>query len=520
MPVNLLDLTDLQMADYAWTENHRRQDLTCLDRALSIQKRIDQFGWSLEQAATHMGMSRPAVSNSLRLLELPPEIQTAIQDGKISERSASALMSLFNLPEEVRRAVEERYQVEVQPSSIVKDALAGQSSERLRERVDLLAKRMGTDMSDAEFPLDRPFDAENIHSPTCKSCDARITHNKIPYCLLDRCYRNKTNAYHQEYLQRASLASGISPLESELHNSYRTTDFHHYPGELAAVRAAGCENLRLKYESYISSYNKSSTLTDQGFEHAEIVCKKQRQFCSCLNGLEAARKNPDAAAQIVIDRLAVPTPNDTTPVISTGEEPAPVVPTAGDLKEIARRANTERRTGMKQIGAAKKVAEVIIARALAENDLGAWRLLLNRVTWNQPKEVETVDELRGELAHRIVEKDLAPWEPKSLEYVISTINGRLKAVGLSLIVLDDNGVPIVEPDRVPVFRRRFERIVGWVNAINQDTPAEAIRGNLANLNKLELELHDDGLQDDPRLVELPARLAALRDKLAAFDVER
>src|SRR3990170_2431627 len=68
MPVELRDVSDVEMADLAWAENERRRDHTPMDRALAIHKRIHDFGWTHEQVAEHLQVSRSAVTNALRLL--------------------------------------------------------------------------------------------------------------------------------------------------------------------------------------------------------------------------------------------------------------------------------------------------------------------------------------------------------------------------------------------------------------------------------------------------------------------
>ncbi len=74
-PVILRELTDRQMSDYAAAENAKRKNLTAIETAQAIQKRIADFGLTQLEAGRPFGYtSQGAVANLLRLLELPPAV--------------------------------------------------------------------------------------------------------------------------------------------------------------------------------------------------------------------------------------------------------------------------------------------------------------------------------------------------------------------------------------------------------------------------------------------------------------
>ena len=73
-------------------ENLHRQDLTALEEAAAYQQLIEDFGLTHEQVATRVGKSRSAVTNTLRLLGLPPTVQHLLADGRISAGHARALL--------------------------------------------------------------------------------------------------------------------------------------------------------------------------------------------------------------------------------------------------------------------------------------------------------------------------------------------------------------------------------------------------------------------------------------------
>jgi ParB family chromosome partitioning protein len=75
-------------------ENIQRADLNALDEARAYRHLIDDFGLTQERVAERVGRSRPAVANTLRILETSPLVQTAVADGTISGGHAKALAGL------------------------------------------------------------------------------------------------------------------------------------------------------------------------------------------------------------------------------------------------------------------------------------------------------------------------------------------------------------------------------------------------------------------------------------------
>jgi ParB family chromosome partitioning protein len=73
-------------------ENLHREDLNPLEEAGAFQQLVDEFGYTHEQVASRVGKSRTAVTNTLRLLQLPAGVQRALADGAISAGHARALL--------------------------------------------------------------------------------------------------------------------------------------------------------------------------------------------------------------------------------------------------------------------------------------------------------------------------------------------------------------------------------------------------------------------------------------------
>lgn len=96
VPVVVREAGNQEKLELAIIENIQRHDLNPIEEAKAYLRLTDEFGLHQDEVAKKMGKSRPVVSNTLRLLTLPVEIQRAIIEGKISEGHAKALLSIEN----------------------------------------------------------------------------------------------------------------------------------------------------------------------------------------------------------------------------------------------------------------------------------------------------------------------------------------------------------------------------------------------------------------------------------------
>lgn len=87
------DIGDKAMAEWALIENIQRVDLNPIETAQSYQQLIDNHDYTHEDLAKAVGKSRSAITNALRLLKLPDQVQYWIQEGKLSSGAARALCS-------------------------------------------------------------------------------------------------------------------------------------------------------------------------------------------------------------------------------------------------------------------------------------------------------------------------------------------------------------------------------------------------------------------------------------------
>jgi ParB family transcriptional regulator, chromosome partitioning protein len=92
IPAVVKDIGDREMLELALIENLRREDLNPVERAAAYRRLADEFQMTQDQVAEAVGSSRSAVANTLRLLELPAEVQTSIACGRITEGHGRALL--------------------------------------------------------------------------------------------------------------------------------------------------------------------------------------------------------------------------------------------------------------------------------------------------------------------------------------------------------------------------------------------------------------------------------------------
>lgn len=92
IPAVVRTTDDVSSLEQALVENLHRQDLNALEEAAAYQQLIEDFGLTQEQVAKRVGKSRSAVTNQLRLFQLPPTVQRLVGEGLISAGHAKALL--------------------------------------------------------------------------------------------------------------------------------------------------------------------------------------------------------------------------------------------------------------------------------------------------------------------------------------------------------------------------------------------------------------------------------------------
>ena len=152
VPAIVRTATSQQKLELALIENIQRQNLNPVEEAFAFRRLTEEYGLTQEQVAEQVGKSRPAVANTIRLLDLPEVIQKSLINGQISMGKARALLSLKDEKEQIKMfqsMVGERVTVRD-----VEDAVAskGQNSRKGSVRRDpnlmaqeqMLEDRLGT----------------------------------------------------------------------------------------------------------------------------------------------------------------------------------------------------------------------------------------------------------------------------------------------------------------------------------------------------------------------------------------
>lgn len=105
IPVIIIEADDKKAAELALVENIQRKDLNPVEEARGYAALIDEFSYTQEEIAKKIGRSRSAVTNSLRLLDLPPKALDYLASGELSEGHAKVLLSLKD-SEKIENAAE------------------------------------------------------------------------------------------------------------------------------------------------------------------------------------------------------------------------------------------------------------------------------------------------------------------------------------------------------------------------------------------------------------------------------
>jgi ParB family chromosome partitioning protein len=99
IPVIIRETSDNELLREALIENIHRSNLNSLEEAAAYSQMLDDFGLTHDELAKRIGRSRPVITNTLRLLNLPPSVQKKLASGAISAGHARALLGLTDSAE-------------------------------------------------------------------------------------------------------------------------------------------------------------------------------------------------------------------------------------------------------------------------------------------------------------------------------------------------------------------------------------------------------------------------------------
>lgn len=150
VPAVIRDLTDSEVMQLALIENLQREDLKPLEEANGYKMLMDNFEFTQEEIAKTVGKSRPAITNALRLLNLPEDMQNMLERGEMTAGHARTLLSFKN--ENQMKAAARRVTMEgISVRELEK--MAKRANEEKPEKADKPAKRRIRYYDEAELAL-------------------------------------------------------------------------------------------------------------------------------------------------------------------------------------------------------------------------------------------------------------------------------------------------------------------------------------------------------------------------------
>jgi ParB/RepB/Spo0J family partition protein len=187
LPVTVAVLDDEAMADVAWHENEKREDVSPIERALALQRAVEAFGWTQTQVGKRRGMTQAAVSNVLRLLDLPDEIQELLRTRVITERHGRALVSLVGFG--------------VATGAMLR--MLGQKNEPPKHADDVrsiseVEQAVKAEIERRSQVIDWLLDFAADGLPACAGCEHLVKVARKDRCRDPKCFRQKAALYREQ----------------------------------------------------------------------------------------------------------------------------------------------------------------------------------------------------------------------------------------------------------------------------------------------------------------------------------
>ena len=143
VPVRIMEADDRTTAELALVENLQREDLNPIEEAKGYRTLIEEYGFTQEEAAKSVGKSRPAVANSLRLLNLSEEVMRLVETGELSAGHARALISISDPKLQLQTAKE-----------ILSKSLSVRKAEAMAAKVLKKSREENEEPKNEEEPVD------------------------------------------------------------------------------------------------------------------------------------------------------------------------------------------------------------------------------------------------------------------------------------------------------------------------------------------------------------------------------
>lgn len=298
VPCVVRTLTDDQMLDVVFAENYHRADINPIDRA-ELMQILASRGLSQQAIADRFAISRPAVSNALRLLRLPSEIQDDVRAGRINTRQADAMLPLTGIDLNT-----DGMPAWVTTKAIREQALRGDSSDRIRDTVvraiDLVTRPLPLDT----WPHTTPFTGQpGILQPLCTGCPRLVMRDNSQRCTHRPCFEAKSSAWQARQNAELIEATGILMAPETIEWSDYDVLYRSQLDILGLLPPPArpdnpCPNLRLRGRG----------------GSAEYICYHPgKDKCACLSRQKATAKRDGKA---IVSRLRTQTIDALTPQLA------------------------------------------------------------------------------------------------------------------------------------------------------------------------------------------------------------
>lgn len=445
IPVQVAPYSDQQMAQLAWAENFQRKALTPLEEAKAIQRVVDDFAWTQQEAADHFGLARATVANKLRLLQLPEDVQGSLHQGRLSERAAGALLPIYSLPADVRDRVRKHEVPHYTEEHLVEQAANGATSDELRQLVTRSIQSATELLDGYDFPLDQEVAAgvEGVRSPACDECPVLVRYGDEKRCGYPDCHKLKAAWWREHRLAQAAEATGlrVSDRDRWALTFFEDSNWVQNKAFGAQIIEAGCPSARLAlcWQPYAAKHDRDMCAVD-GVPDVVYACESTGG-CACLSKL----KN---------EAVAEPDPQKQAAKIAEKE-----------AKERWQREVQQPLTNR-------------LARALESMSPDAWRLATETLLYGLSSDTEW-SVYCDILANRLVDRKTPINAHENLDKHRRDLLRWASAARLP------------EPDPAQDLRRRLDRVKVWAEGLAENYPSvEQLQGNLDNLEQLVSDFWD------------------------------
>jgi len=176
IPAYIRSANDQQMLEMALIENIQRENLNAIEIALSYQRLMTECSLKQEELGERVGKNRTTVTNYLRLLKLPPDIQIAVRDNKLSMGHARAIINVENADQQLyifKQAVNEDLSVR-KVEELVRDLSQRTSSSKSTETETAASAPASREIAQLQTRLSSHFGTRVVVKSDGKKGDIRI----------------------------------------------------------------------------------------------------------------------------------------------------------------------------------------------------------------------------------------------------------------------------------------------------------------------------------------------------------